>query len=507
MRKKTALVMAMLLAVTSFAGCSPKKESGKEVTLRWTMVGPSGQKDASRVFDEINKKIKTYDGFENITLDISVIEPSDYKQKFLLWQTSEDKMDIVQTYGLDYGELAKDGSFVELDDYIEKSGKMKTEFPEYVWDYAVVDGKKYFVPSYQLLPNADYAFVTPKALADKYMDADKLQSVMNSHEVFDDACWDAIEEYLDKLAAGGELKMGYKPLDSLSFTLEKGYVPADGRMIMKKDDPTHTLYYMDEVPDRINDFKRVAGLYKKGYIRSDIASVTGTDNMIGNENGYTLWHEGLRKNPELRKKAKESLENKYGFELSEIMTKDYQILPRKNAAGGMAISALSKHPDEAFKVIELFNTEAGKDIYRMLVYGIEGEHYKKLDENTIEPIGYVDQPSSSSNYGLYKWNSGNTKYAFNMKGEDMIGDRLDEINSEEAYVSPLTGFIPDTSSISSQIAQMNTVFEEYKDLNCGSRADVEATYKEYMDKIRTAGMEDVKKELQKQVDEFFQNKK
>lgn len=507
MKKQTALALAALMTLSCAAGCGTKKASLENVTLKFTLVGSSGQKDAERVFEEVNKKLKTYEGFENISLDISVIEASDYKQKFLLWQTNGEPMDIVQTYGLEYGELSKEGSFIALDDYIEKSEDLKTAFPDYLWDYANVDGKKYFVPSYQMLANVDYTFVTPKTLADKYMDVEKLQNVMNNADVFDDSCWDAIEEYLDKLAKNGELKMGYKPLDSLTFTLQKGYVPLGNRFMLKKDDPSHTVYYMDEVDDRINDFKRLSELYKKGYIRSDIASVGSSDNMVGAAEGYTLWHEGLRMDEQLKQNAKDSLATKYGFELQEVFTKDYEILPMKNAAGGMAISTLSQHPDKAFKVIELFNSEKGKDLYRLFVYGIEGEHYTKLDENTIEPIGYTGSPTSSAPYGLNKWNAGNTKYAFNLKGEDVIGDRLDEINdNENVFVSPVTGFILDTSSISSQLAQMNNVFEEYKDLNCGSRPDVEATYEEYMNKVKTAGMEEVKAEIQKQIDEFFAEK-
>lgn len=508
MKKRIALALAALLTLSFAAGCVGGKTSDENITLKWTMVGPTGQTDADRVFEEVNKKLKTYEGFENISLDISVIDVADYKQKFILWQTNGEKMDIVQTYGLDYGELARDGSFVALDDYIKKSKDLEGVFPEYVWDYANVDGQKYFVPSYQMLANVDYSFVTPKQLADKYMDVDKIQKVMNSAELFDDSCWDAIEEYLDKLSENGELKMGYKPLDSLTYTLQKGYYEVGNRFIIKNDDSSHKVYYMDEVPDRLNDFKRLSQLYKKGYVRSDIASVTGTDNMIGAPNGYTLWHEGFRMDEELKQSQRDVLKTKYGFDVQEVMTKDYEVLPKTNAAGGMAISTLSEYPDEAFKVIELFNSEKGKDIYRMLAYGIEGEHYKKLDDTTIEPIGYVGQASSTANYGLYAWNTGNTKYGFNKQGENLTGDRLDELNSgEDLFISPLTGFIADTSAISSQLAQMNTVFEEYKDLNCGNRPDVEETYNEYMEKIKTAGMEEVKAELQKQVDEFFENKK
>lgn len=511
MKKKLVLPLCAAVALTSLTGCNGGKQSdnSEKVTLKWTMVGPAGQKDQTLVFEELNKKLKTYEGFENIDLDISVVNASDYKQKFMLWQTSKEKMDIVQTYCLDYGEYAKDGSFIELDDYIKKSDDLKKSLPDFMWDYANVDGKMYYVPCYQILTNTDYSFVTPKKLADKYLDIEKAQKVMNEEATFTDACWDVLEDYLGKLSEAGEIKMGYQPLDSLTHVLQKGFVPVGSRFFMKKDDPNHTVYYWDEVPERINSFKRISQLYKKGYIRSDIASAVGNDSdMVGNENGYTLWHGGLRVNEDLKKSSIESLEQKYNMELSYFMTKNYDFIPEGNAAGGMAISTLSKNPDEAFKVIELVNTEKGKDFYNMLVYGIEGKHYNKLDDGFIEPIGYTNQANSSADYGLWKWNNGNVKYAYPIKGEIIYGDKIDEVNtSDNVEVSPLSGFVMDTSNISTEIAQIDTVFEEYKDLNCGNRPDVETTYNEYMKKIKTAGMEKVKAELQKQVDEFFKNKK
>lgn len=512
MKKKLAFVLCAAIAISSLAGCGKNNENAnndEKITLKWTMAGPSGQKDQSIVFEELNKQIKTYEGLENVDLDITIVEGGDYKQKFMLWQTSKEKLDIVQTYGLDYATSARDGNFYELDSYIENSEDLKSALPDFVWNYAVVDGKKYYVPSYQILSNADYAFVTPKALADKYLDVEKAQRVMDEEETFTDACWDVVENYLDKLAAAGEIKMGYQPLDSLTHVHQKGYVNVGSRFVMKLNDPDHKVYYWDELPERINSFKRLSQLYKKGYVRSDIASAAGNDsNMIGTDDGYMLFHSGSRVYPEMRKVAEENLNKKYGKEFTTILTKNYDFIPEYNAAGGMAISVMSKNPDEAFKVIELVNSEKGKDFYNMLAFGIQDKHYKVVEDGVVEPISYVSQASSSSDYGLWKWNTGNTKYAYAIVGDTMYGDKIDEANTaEEVVVSPLTGFVMDTSNISAEIAQIDTVFEEYKDLNCGSRPDVDAAYNEYMKKIKTAGMEKVKAELQKQVDEFFKNKK
>ncbi len=155
------------------------------------------------------------------------------------------------------------------------------------------------------------------------------------------------------------------------------------------------------------------------------------------------------------------------------------------------------------------NTKSGKDLYNMMVYGIEGEHYDVISDNVIKPKDYQVQGDSASRYGLYQWNVGNAKYAFVPESDSVTTpEKIDECNTaDNVKRSSLMGFVADTSSLTTELAQINSVFEEYKDLNRGTYSDVDKTYNEYMDKVKKAGMEKVKEELQKQVDEFFKNKK
>lgn len=55
-------------------------------------------------------------------------------------------------------------------------------------------------------------------------------------------------------------------------------------------------------------------------------------------------------------------------------------IPYAASASNTAISINSKHPERAMQLIGLMNTEKGKDLYNLLVFGIEGEHYTKVND-------------------------------------------------------------------------------------------------------------------------------
>ena len=509
-KKVICLAMSTALAL-SFTGCNNKQKGngGEKISLKWVFAGNGIQKDSKAVWAAVNDKIKDYSGLENVNLDIEIFGTNEYAQKFMLMQTSEEKVDIVQTYGLDYPMLARDDSFISIDDYIKKSKNLKTAFPEWMWDYSLVDGKHYYVPQYQILTNVDYAFATQKSLSDKYMDAKKAQDTFFNAETFDSSCWDVIENYLDALSAAGELKRGYLPIGTLDFVFQKGYeAVVPGRFFIKDNDPEHKVYYVDEIPERKIAYERVNKFFKKGYIRSDIASATSLNDPIGTENSYTIWHKGTRNQQYLAKAALAAAETEAKEPLTMLLTKNYDYVPFSNAAGGMAIAKSCENPDEAFRVIELMNTEEGKDVYNMMVYGFEGKHYNKIDDNIIEPIGYQNQPTSSADYGLWKWNVGNTKYAYSTKTEVITPDVFDDANDGPNTVrSKLAGFVFDDTNVKIELAQINTVFSEYENFNKGTIDNVESKFAEYIEKINKAGKDKVIDEVQKQINEFFKNKK
>lgn len=77
---------------------------------------------------------------------------------------------------------------------------------------------------------------------------------------------------------------------------------------------------------------------------------------------------------------------------------------------------------------------------------------------------------------------------------------------DNAEILPTVGFKPDTSRISTEIAQCNSVRDEFKELSYGAFSDWQSRYSQYMTKLNEAGCETIREELQKQLDAWLSNK-
>ena len=158
------------------------------------------------------------------------------------------------------------------------------------------------------------------------------------------------------------------------------------------------------------------------------------------------------------------------------------------------------------QVINLLQTD--KELYNLLVYGIEGEHYTKIGEDRIEtPTG--QQANSSDKYGLWAWIVGNAENAYDLQttSEGNKNWVFNEVNKSE-WRSKLLGFKLDTTSISTELAQIEAIAEEFRDpLKSGSLENYEEMITEWENKLEIAGGSKVQQEIQRQVDEFLASKK
>ena len=170
----------------------------------------------------------------------------------------------------------------------------------------------------------------------------------------------------------------------------------------------------------------------------------------------------------------------------------------------------SKNPERAVKLLALMNTKEGKDLYNLLVYGIEGEHYTKVNDNEIEPIGYSSQPTAESPYGQYRWAIGNTfnGYEIYMKDKSVVlkNEFIKSVN-ENAVSSKLQGFTLDTDPIKIELAQVSAVVGEFKSsLDTGAAANPEQLYEDFKNKLIAAGDDKIVEEIKRQIDEWRANK-
>lgn len=505
MKKIISTILTAALMLSAAAGCSSKQgtTNNGDITLTWVMPGPGEQNDSQMVWDEFNKQLKTYEGLENVTVKFEVIDANDYAQKFLMAQTSHDDMDIVQTYTLNFAKEAYNGTFAPLDDYLDNElADTKKDLPEFMLDYGKVDGKVYAIMNYQMCPYM-WAININKEIADKYIDINELKSLLNKEE-YNSKVLDILEQLFEGAAKNGELGKGFRPISGELLATRNSDMITKGfsTNVYDSSNKVRANYY--DIPQLKEYFDRVNSWCQKGYVRKDILSISDLSADMDKKDGYIAYIANNYSGQDERTNEKTNVTNYVVY----IDAKP--IVPSQNAAGGNAIYAKSKNKEVAARVINLMNSEKGKDLYNLLVWGIEGKHYNKVSDDRIETIGYQGQGNSSSDYGLWKWVVGNTKYAYETQ-TDREGYKefvFNEFNEgENTVVAPLVGFKPELSNFESNTSQINSVINEYsKPLICGAVDDVNRVYNEFVDKLKKCDSEKIKEELQKQIDEFVASK-
>ena len=505
-KRNICLALAVLLTVSLLASCGSKVSNspGKPVTLTWVMSG-SEQSDAKMVWEKFNEELNKKEGFENYKIDFKLIPFSDFGQKFMLMQTSGEKMDIVSTYNAGLGERARDGTYLDLTDMMEEfAPDILKEIPEWALDLCKVDGRQFAITNYQQMSEAKYGTALQADEADKYFDFDALKKAQASSPKLNQAIYDVYEDYLDKLKANGELHLGMYP--GTTWMMMKGYdYVVNYLWVFEREGDDVKVEHIMETDTYQLMMKNADKFFKKGFIRKDVLSAD-LGKEKGLPNGYDIWQEMCFKG------AEDSHSLQYGMDVRLVEPEKDFYISNKASAGGNAILAATEFPEEALKFLNLMNTEQGKDLYRLLVYGIEGKHYNMVEGSDIriEPIGYVGNPGAAdAPYGLNKWIVGNCALAFEAPTEPE--GWLDYVFNDwnvNAKPSKIAGFVLDTESVDVEFSQIRAVTSEYRDvLVSGALEDYQATYKEAMKKLEIAGLSKVKAEIQKQVDEFLAKKK
>lgn len=506
--KKIIAAAAAAVMLLSVGGCGEPKDltdnAEEQVTLKWIFVGPGEQRDSQKVWDKFNEKLADY--LPNTTVDFQCVSSSDYAEKWKLASASQENIDIVwHGWMIPYVSEVKKGSYMELDDLIDKvAPSLWDEIPEAIMDKQRVDGKLYSIPCMQQMVSYVSSLDIPIDIYEKYkdkIDCEELASFFSSKETMDKESWDKIEEYIKMIKDGGDLKKG---VYGFADHVEKGYEWISNPYKIKASGDDYTPINLYRTPEYKTFVEVYADWFQKDYIRKDILTAENVGNEVYEVKGGANYLVGQGYMPtaseiESKKAAGNTAYVKIPFE-----NKHY--IPYAASATNTAISINSEHPERALKLIELMNTEKGKELYNLLVYGIEGEHYTKVNDTEIQPIGYTSQPTSDSPYGQYKWAIGNTFNAYEIYMEDksqtLKNEFIKSVN-DAAEPSKLQGFTLDTDPIKMELAQVTAVVGEYKtSLNSGAASDPMGLYEEFQQKLIAAGDDKIVAEIQRQIDEW-----
>lgn len=497
-----ALSASVILGTFGMTGCKKQEEAGN-INLKWVLLGPGNQKDSKMVQDEFNKKLEEY--MPGVTVDFEIITGEDYSEKWNLMMATNEEVDIAWTgYAVDFLQQVQQGSYIELNELLDKyASEMKQDLPDWIFDLTTVNDKIYAIPNYQMMATWPQGVRLLKEYSDKYFDR---EAIMKKYDEWAENPEAGKEFYqlwadgLEKMKQNNELGNGvavnqfgkFRNKVRIDTTTVDGFsIDMDTKKVIidEKSDSTKLWY------------QTAADWYKKGYIRNDILSVQdfGTDAY---KNGYCMWVHTWDETSAERESAEK------GVELDCIPLSKTSIIRNAIPSTATVIPRTSKNPEKAMELINLLNTEKGKDLYNLLTWGIEGVHYTKISENRIKPLYDTSQATSEDDYGLWNWAIASVKNSYEPQAQlEGWADYIMKID-EKAEISPVLGFKPDTSKLTTEISQFNAVVKEYgKTLRYGAAQNEEETYNEFINKLDTAGAEKIREELQRQLDEWLANNK
>ena len=478
MKRKLALLMACVLMIGTLAACGGSGAGdGGVPTLTWYLNG-TRPADCDLVEAEVNKISEPKIGAK---LKFVWLDGGAYDEKMNMMMASNTEFDLCFSgYTNKYQRGVSMGGFLKLNEYLDKMPGLKNAIPDYAWKAVEVNGGDiYAVPNLQIYAMWQGIFIT-KEYADKYnLDIASIKKVED------------LEPFLKQIHDNEPDVYGFNPtLYPWNGVGSELIISNMGDIRVDNEDETATLFKSYDTKEYLEGAKVLRDFYKKGYIRQDIASAAN-DSTSSKQTVVTI---GAYKPGAEKETALSTRGECYAIPLGEPCVSSEMALQTLTA-----VSVTSKNPEKAVKLLELVNTD--KELFRLIVHGIEGKHYEVLESGHIRPMN-----TEGYNFHTGGWRFGNCFNSYVTEGRDIdVWEQTAKLN-ETARKSKLLGFTLDTTNIVNEVANLGAIHAEFNGLAKGS-VDTETTLEAYKKKMTEAGIDKVMEEAQRQINEFLKNNK
>ncbi len=284
---------------------------------------------------------------------------------------------------------------------------------------------------------------------------------------------------------------GYDPIsESIGAPKSRGMVG------VKVDDMTRKVVPVAWTPEYLQAVTLNRNWYLKGYYPKTVPpdAEMGVGRAAGKYGGFYFVAASYFSNDAMAANEWNNVPIVTGF------VQDKAVLTTSSLAGSeYGVCATSKHPDLAVKFIEQMNTNV--DLINLMNFGIKDKNWVWADEaNKVitYPPG-VDAKSSDWNPNMY-WQFGNRNNMYLTSKADLGVFPKIAAATKDAIASPILGFNPDLSTIENEVAQVSSAAKQFCDPVDDGLVDVTTGLKACQDALKTAGIDTIVTELQKQVD-------
>ncbi len=468
------------------AGAADTGEVTRLVMAFMTWTGAPA--DTQKIQDAINEiTIQKY----GIEVELQISDSSAYKQSLTLALSSGEQLDIVSTLMAGYGSLVQQGYLMDLEenDLLSTygSGIIDAVGREYI-DACRINGKLYGLPN-----NRDVAQGRGcAAIATEYLEGigykadDSTEIIKITQNELNEIYAELHEKYPDlEVYRPVALSMSqFSNVDSLGGSVFG--VLLDYGKELKVENLFTSDFYKDYC-SRIYDYNQ------KGYISQDAATdATAVTELVkaGTLMSYTTGGKPGIKQQET---------NLCGRPMTIFQTLDDYVSSASVASFPWAVTYNTISAEVSMRLLNAFYTDA--DLANILGWGIEGVHYKKLDDGRITYAEGMDASTSGWNHSM-GWEMPNQFITYVWEGNDPnLWENIKNFNNN-AQKSAASGFTFDTSDVATEITSVQNVYDEYqKSIEYGF-VDPAAAIPEMNDKMFKAGLDKIIEEKQNQLDKW-----
>lgn len=521
MKKALTTVLCTALVMSSLAGCGNKSGASTASSSDNTSAaseGSVGNNGSGNDSGEITNIIWQYpstgnlgSGFQEVEdalnkmmeKDIGVhvtLEPvglMDAQNQASLMVSAGEQLDISLTAFNSVGPLVESGLIYSLDDLIEKYGQDLKEQTGASLEGCKYNSEIYGVPPAYINSNT-YGYAVRKDLLDKY----GITVEKNKKYTLDD-----LEKIFETVKAGeGDTFYCTIPWNTTPDPLNNSYMEYDkvsgslatGVLMLNQGFENLTLKNLFETEEYANYVNKMYDWAKKGYVSPDAAVTTEVPNSLlasGNYLGMFYWWE-----PD----ETSDLDSIIGYDMTILPMVDRYVANNGGSNIMWNIPTTSANPEKAMQALNYIYQN--KEAAWLLQFGLEGKTYEVVDKTDDGvQIKYLSEDTSTlpyyQTYGVYgnrlEWPVVYPAPANKYK----ILKELDDSTPKERY-SPALGYSFNQTSVSTELAAVTTVIDQYTPSFNSGALDPSKSLPEFIEALKAAGIDKIIQENQKQLDEW-----
>ena len=461
-------------------------------TVNMYLIGDTPN-DWDRVLELTNKYLEPF----NTQLAVTFMSWSDYQTMYSLVLAGGEQVDLIFTapWCYMYSEAPKGSFYVLTDDFIADHMPLANKYQDKEsWDETTISGQTIAVPANQAQAMGKIVAIR-QDIAEKYgiNELKSWEDYMNYMQTV--AKNETPESGIYAEAASGdnnELWDVYRQQYDTFLALDSDYLDMiyEYNGSIPSQDDIKIAYDTDYFRSYAHDMKTLAdaGCWSRSALNETVTDDDAFGALQGASiawNGYVFTY-------------MEQAEQTEGVEcMAYDLTTDHFVGCEAFSNNDMAIAAGSKNPERAAMVLDLIKFDTY--LNRLLILGIEGEHYSLDDE------GYYTELEKSADYAAFAISA-----SWAIKNGDLneagVSEREKKITNawaERVENNPTITFVFDDTSVSSYTASVKMVLDNYVPmLELGLVDDVDATLDEMMQKCYDAGLQEVYDEFFRQYNEW-----